>query len=380
VREAQEAWNALAQAVRGRGEQAPPIRIIIVHARYTRRDRDGIESSLVEILGKNAGDTRPERMIVVATQVIEQSIDIDFDAMISDLAPVDLLLQRAGRLWRHERSPEERRGHTAPILHVLMPTTEERRALEYGTSAYVYDEETLARSATTILEGNVLWKMPEACRLLVAEVYDRDDSSWTVDRLDVDPERLEKARARREKTERDLKLRAKKIILPAAVVDDMTDLEMEDAFSDDERDADLVFSTRYGSASATVVLLRRIDGALRFVGSPTLPIETLPSPDQIRTIIGIEEAVLLSSVSFPWYEAIDPTHSDEDLKALDEWWRARHPYDRKVFILLQADGTFGHPQLEGCYRTAPSGEPLEGLVIQKSGKNANNTPVPLEAI
>jgi CRISPR-associated endonuclease/helicase Cas3 len=63
---------------------------------------------------------RPRRSVLIATQVIEQSLDLDFDLMVSDLAPVDLLLQRAGRLHRHQRAGRPARL-AVPELHIVAP-------------------------------------------------------------------------------------------------------------------------------------------------------------------------------------------------------------------------------------------------------------------
>ena len=64
------------------------------------------DNRLLLQLGSDASK-RPSRLIVVGTQVIEQSLDIDFDLMVSDIAPIDLLLQRMGRLHRHHRGDNE---------------------------------------------------------------------------------------------------------------------------------------------------------------------------------------------------------------------------------------------------------------------------------
>ena len=78
----------------------------LVHSRFIAVDRMRNDSELLRLLGPDS-DNRPDKLIVVGTQVIEQSLDIDFDVMITDIAPIDLLLQRMGRLHRHQRGKEQ---------------------------------------------------------------------------------------------------------------------------------------------------------------------------------------------------------------------------------------------------------------------------------
>lgn len=93
VSRAQEAYAEL----RGRfGDD-----VVLVHSRFLAPHRVRIEQGIVSHLGK--GGDRPQRLIVVGTQVLEQSLDIDFDVLVTDLAPIDLVLQRIGRLHRHDR-------------------------------------------------------------------------------------------------------------------------------------------------------------------------------------------------------------------------------------------------------------------------------------
>ncbi len=91
--------------------------VVLFHARFALCDRASVED---DVLGRFGKDSKGRRnCILVATQVVEQSLDLDFDVMLTDLAPVDLLIQRAGRLWRHERGL--RPGADRPILHILSP-------------------------------------------------------------------------------------------------------------------------------------------------------------------------------------------------------------------------------------------------------------------
>ncbi len=76
----------------------------LIHSRFTQADRNKNETRWTELLGRD-GRLRPRHgAVLVGTQVLEQSLDIDADLLVTDLAPTDLLLQRIGRLHRHQRT------------------------------------------------------------------------------------------------------------------------------------------------------------------------------------------------------------------------------------------------------------------------------------
>jgi CRISPR-associated endonuclease/helicase Cas3 len=76
---------------------------ILWHARFLPGDRSEIERTVLLTASKDAAPKQRRSQIVVATQVGEQSLDLDFDALVSDLAPIDSLIQRVGRTRRHRR-------------------------------------------------------------------------------------------------------------------------------------------------------------------------------------------------------------------------------------------------------------------------------------
>lgn len=91
----------------------PGVEVALAHSRFLAVDRLRREALLRERLGppelvRAAGVTRPRALVLVGTQVLEQSLDIDLDLLVTDLAPVDLMLQRIGRLHRHARPIGER--------------------------------------------------------------------------------------------------------------------------------------------------------------------------------------------------------------------------------------------------------------------------------
>ncbi|GAA1160181.1 hypothetical protein GCM10009654_15520 [Streptomyces hebeiensis] len=76
--------------------------VTVAHSRFLAADRAVNDTRLRTVFGPH-GSRPKERHVVVASQVIEQSLDVDFDLLVTDLAPVDLMLQRMGRLHRHSR-------------------------------------------------------------------------------------------------------------------------------------------------------------------------------------------------------------------------------------------------------------------------------------
>lgn len=155
---AQSAYEWLKVATEGTG-----IEVMVFHARYTADDRRRKEQETLDRFGKTA--KRSGRTILVATQVVEQSLDLDFDYMVSALAPIDLLIQRAGRLHRHARradgslaEPGERDARPAPVLEVLPPDYDEEDVPDVREPVYARDvqmlTERLLRSGLVIDSPN----------------------------------------------------------------------------------------------------------------------------------------------------------------------------------------------------------------------------------
>lgn len=112
VNTVRKAQDFARQCIEAFGQDA----VELLHSSFIATDRYKKEKNLIETIGKNGN--RPDFKIVIGTQVIEQSLDIDFDILITDLAPMDLILQRMGRLHRHEETkrPENLKN---PKVYVL---------------------------------------------------------------------------------------------------------------------------------------------------------------------------------------------------------------------------------------------------------------------
>lgn len=146
----------------------------LFHARFPPAWRGEIERKVLDAFGKNVdAGARPKQKILVATQIIEQSLDLDFDLMISSTAPIDLLIQRIGRLHRHPRL--DRPAHLAeePTLLLRQPKMSADKVPDFGDDEYVYERYFLLKSWLKLREMSAL-RTPDDIDALMDFVYNGD--------------------------------------------------------------------------------------------------------------------------------------------------------------------------------------------------------------
>ncbi|TBV04966.1 CRISPR-associated helicase Cas3' [Stutzerimonas kirkiae] len=244
------------------------VELLLFHARFPADQRAARERQVLDAFGTTG--TRPERALLIATQVAEQSLDIDFDFMLSDLAPVDLLLQRAGRLHRHDRSrpASHRQAHfrVAGLGHEALPE------LKDTAWAYVYDAYILLRT-WALLRDEAILDLPGDIDRLVQAVYGDDPL----------PEGLEEVVRERIETESygEYLAKVKNERLAAQHIAIDPDEEWQSAYlnrprgNEEGEGTGLENRTRLGSESITLIPLEEVEG-----GWCVRPGEASFAPDQ----------------------------------------------------------------------------------------------------
>lgn len=165
VGEAQRTYQTVQEAIRG-----CPIPVWLLHSRFPVWQRRATTTAILAALGKDGA--RPHASITVGSPVLEQSLDYDADVLVSDLAPMALLVQRVGRTHRHPRA-----GRPAwcgqPALTVLDPIGGAAAAIP-PQWAGVYDEYELVATSQTLAEHPGPLDVPGGVDALVQQVHHRD--------------------------------------------------------------------------------------------------------------------------------------------------------------------------------------------------------------
>ena len=143
------------------------------HSRFAAEDRRRLDDAVVRVIGKV--DRPPAGVVVIGTQTLEQSLDIDADFLISDLCPVDVLLQRIGRLHRHSRT-DRPQCFEEPRCLVLVPEAGlesglDGSLLKHGLGVSdrggIYENLLGLEATRELIAKNATWTIPAMNRMLV---------------------------------------------------------------------------------------------------------------------------------------------------------------------------------------------------------------------
>lgn len=181
VGDVQEGFEALAKNI-------APDKLMMFHSRFALTDRQKKEEEVLGLFGKTSGQDQRAGRVLVASQVVEQSLDLDFDEMFTDLCPVDLVIQRSGRLKRHKRDnvgnpTTENEERSQPVLRVFGPEI----PVEQGDvppawysdffpngAGFVYPNFGQLWRTAVVLRSLGKIRIPDDSRYLVEEVYGPD--------------------------------------------------------------------------------------------------------------------------------------------------------------------------------------------------------------
>lgn len=321
---------------------------VLIHSQLPLEERQRREKLLDERYGPD-GD-RPSQSIVIGTQVLEQSLDLDFDLMVSDLAPIDLLLQRMGRLHRHDKNQETRPpSHEHPCLYVNCELDEDETWLKMGKDRF-YTEYILQKTWQAIQDkGKIV--LPIDYRPLVEAVYGAPKP------VSGDP--LYNAWEKLEKIEINAQGEANLRLLPDPTPDRPFCANDKIEFVEDEDSAAwIVGQTRLGAESITLIPLERHTTQAKLVPLDEF-VELHEEPTREVELRLLRRAIRVSRFEIvQYFKAVpDPSErlfkSSTLLKSVKPLWLENGEID------IVFNGKLLHIRLDE----------MLGLVIEKGAKN-----------
>lgn len=271
------------------------VEVMLFHARFPVGRRLEVEGDVLRKFGPD-GLHRPRRAVLVATQVIEQSLDLDFDLMVTEIAPIDLMLQRVGRLHRHSR----RRPPylCSPTLLWISPELGEAGVPDFGGSQAVYERYILLRSWLALRDLNSL-ELSVDLPQLVEQVY--GEVPWEVP--DDLRSALVEARQRLDERSREDEGKARSVVLLPPTSEDGPIARPGTYLREDstELHETLQAQTRLTRPSVTLVCAEVTDGILRLLtgtdaAGGVLDLKTEPDRAAVREI----RMATITLQDFPW--------------------------------------------------------------------------------
>lgn len=336
----------LAQSIQ---KAMPGWEVILFHSRFTMADRAGIEGELIRRLGKTSTQVQRDHLIVVGTQVLEQSLDIDFDLMVTQLCPMDLLLQRIGRLQRHARDRTEKLVH--PECYVVM-----NKSSEFDTgSVAIYGKWLLYRTMKYLPDKLAL---PESIPALVESVYGECDSNTLTDE---EKEMFREYTLNQQKKED----RADQFCISPPSVSKYAALNTIEGMLDTSitENSDAEAAVRDGDGTIEVILMiKKEDGKIAFLpwqhGGDELQADDIPcKTDALH--ISMQKIRLPGIFNYCWRQTVD------ELKTITMTympiWQETTQLKGELFLLLDENMKASLAGKTICYTQR------EGLLIESEG-------------
>lgn len=332
---------------------------VLLHARFPLDERQQREARIEQMVGHESARKPDQPLIIVGTQVLEQSLDYDVDVMVSDFAPIDLLLQRAGRLHRHHRTRPPH--HVEPQLEVVLPLNDVHLPV-WERWAPIYSPYVLWRTWEVIgarmVSDACLIALPGDYRALIEAVY-----ATTPQITSGLPQTLAVARAweRHARATAEQSAQARRPLAPDVAGGAIIEAADHHFVEDDEEHLARtpVAKTRLGDR-ITVVPLYHVDGriALDPLGTFTLDPNT---PPQLDDRYGLSQKELVARgipISDP--KIIAAYRDEQRLRTLRWPWPDLPPLLRSLHpLILDRAGT------AVLDRRLVRLDPELGLVIEK---------------
>ena len=293
----------------------PDYPVLLVHARFTMADRQKIEEELLIRLGKKSiPETR--NLIVVGTQILEQSLDIDFDFLITQFAPMDLLLQRIGRLQRHANRKRPERLED-PVCMVC-----KSEAIDTG-SRQIYGDWLLMRTEELLPDKIIL---PDDISPLVQETYREIQKDESLYPLWVEHENNQKIKERRAKSHRLPKGRQLE-----ETIHGILNYEIRD------RESDALARVRDGESEISVLIMVDLeDGTAGFVPwqsqGEKISLNHMPSEEECRKIL-LQKVQLPRVLGKYRYDECVAELEKRNQEYLEEWQRAKRLSGELILML-----------------------------------------------
>lgn len=300
----------------------------LLHARMIASERAKRELELRRLLDKE-GNSRPYKLIVVGTQVMEQSLDVDFDLLVTDICPMDLLIQRIGRLHRHARTRPERLKDALCFVTGLEGDAFQKGAeLVYGAYMLLNTQALLPEKVT----------LPDDIPRLVQAAYAEDG-------LPIDSMAYREAKKRHEDLKKDKEARAANFQIkePAdckrsGIVDLINIAVNEDPTG--KRAEAKVRDT--GDSIEVLVIMRRRDGhfyTLPFLpeyGEALIPREK-PDNELAGAIAGCSLKLPQEFTTPRMIDKAIQAFEDNNRKGLPDAWQQSPWLKNELFLVLDED-------------------------------------------